>query len=429
MESAITNLSVRPKQKGKAPKGGFGEGEAALPIIDSSELVSCTHIMSLTTPQFGSRRLPPRAGAAAAKMLPSDARVHHRSLVLQHLFDGGPVSRAELSRLTKLARVTVSEVVAGLLADELVVELGVRPGTHMGKPAQLVGINVTGVFTVSLDLSHGTTLRGAVLDLRGALIESRSVDLEGAQGEEATLKVLTLVRQLTEAAPGRVLGIGVGSPGVVDNEGVVDQASNLGWRGLDLRRRLHEDFGLPAYLANDADTAALAEVTFGDGDTSGMLLIEISHGVGAGILLDGMLLRGPEGTAGELGHITVLPDGPECLCGRFGCLEVFLAVPRLRARIDGLDSAHATQELAAMGGHLGKVLAPITQALGLQDVVLSGPTDLLSGSLIETAEETIRTLTLAFANEQVTLRMATHADDGILLGAAALVLNGELGVV
>lgn len=384
--------------------------------------------MALSTPQFGASRVPTRAGFAAEKMLPSDARIHHRSLVLQHLFDGGPVSRAELSRLTKLARVTVSQVIAELLDDDLVVELGVRPGTHMGKPAQLVGVNVQGAFSVCLDLSPGAELRGAVMDLEGALVETRSIAVDGARGEEAVLKVLGLAKELIDATPGKVIGIGIGSPGVVDADGVIDQGTNLDWRRVDLRSRIAEEFALPAYLANDADTAALAEVTFGDGDSSGMLMLEVSTGVGAGILLDGLLLRGPDGTAGEIGHVTVSPDGPECLCGRFGCLETYLAVQRLRTRIEGLNGEDADRELAVAGVDLGRVLAPITQALGLRDVVVSGPTELLGGALMASAQETIRTLTRAFTEEHVTLRMATHATDGILIGAAALVMHGELGV-
>lgn len=384
--------------------------------------------MARITPQFGSQRLAARTGASTAKILPADARVHHRSLVLQHLFSGDPASRAELARLTKLARVTVSEVVAGLIADGLVLELGVRPGTRMGKPAQLLGINAAGAYIVCLDLSHGTVLRGAVLNLDGEEVETHAVDLDGDQGEQTIQKVLALADRLVKAAPGRVLGIGVGSPGLVNADGIVLHATNFGWTRVDLGARVFQEFQLPSYVANDADTAALAEVTFGHGNSSGMLLVEISHGVGAGILLDGTLLRGPEGTAGEIGHVTALPDGPECLCGRLGCLEVFLSVPRLRARVEGLAAAEAAAELHAMGRHLGKVLAPITQALGLRDVVLSGPEELLSGPLLESAEATIRTLTQAFGDDPVSLRMATHGRQAILRGAAALVLNGELGL-
>ena len=94
------------------------------------------------------RRPTARSGSAPGKLLPSDARKHHRSLILQHLFEDGSYSRADLARMTGLARVTVSDVVSDLLEAGLVLELGVRPGTHMGKPATLVGVNVAGGYAV-----------------------------------------------------------------------------------------------------------------------------------------------------------------------------------------------------------------------------------------------------------------------------------------
>lgn len=333
-----------------------------------------------------------------------------------------------MARLTRLARVTISDVVAGLLEDGLVEELGVRPGTHMGKPAQLVGINPRGGYAVCLDLSNDTFLRGAILDLEGSMIETRKINFDGDKGEAAVVKTLALARELVSATPGRVLGVGVGSPGVVNLDGVIRRAPNLGWTKLDLRARLAEDLGYPIYVANDADTAALAEDTFGVGSGEGMLLVEISHGVGAGILLDGVLLRGPDGTAGEIGHVTVIPDGPECSCGRNGCLEAVLAVPRMRTRTQGMDETQTAQELAEIGQQLGQILAPITQALGLRDVVLSGPEEFLAGPLLQAAQSTVLALTRPFGDESVKLRMSALGYDGVLIGAAALVLDGELGL-
>ena len=374
------------------------------------------------------RRPTARTGSVAGKILPSDARIHHRALVLQHLFDGGPVSRADLARLTGLARVTVSDVVADLLESGLIVELGVRPGTHMGKPATLVGVNVSGGYVACLDLSDDVVLRGALVDLAGSRVKNTEVALDGATGQDAVDKTISLAKHLIKTSPGRVLGIGVGTPGVVTVDGLVRRAPNLGWTNLDLRAELEDAVGYPTYVANDADTAALAEDTFGEGSGSGLLLVEIGHGVGAGILLDGSLLRGPDGTAGEIGHVNVLADGPECSCGRRGCLESLLAVPRLRAKIAGLSEAEAAGVLAAAGRQLGKILAPITQALGLRDVVLSGPDELLNGPLLQAAESTVLALTRPFGDEHVRLRMSALGHDGVLAGAAAHVLDRELGL-
>mgnify|MGYP000897771522 CR=1 FL=1 len=374
------------------------------------------------------RRPTARSGSAPGKLLPSDARKHHRSLILQHLFEDGSYSRADLARMTGLARVTVSDVVSDLLEAGLVLELGVRPGTHMGKPATLVGVNVAGGYAVCLDLSDDTVLRGALVDLAGSRVETTEVDLDGAVGQAAVDKAIALARRLVETAPGRVLGIGVGTPGVVDLDGVVRRAPNLGWTNVDLRTEIEEALGYPTYVANDADTAALAEDTFGEGSGDGLLLVEIGHGVGAGILVDGALLRGPDGTAGEIGHVNVLADGPECSCGRRGCLEALVSAPRLRARIDGLSDAEAAGVLAAAGRQLGKILAPVTQALGLRDVVLSGPDELLDGPLLQAAESTVLALTRPFGDQHVRLRMSALGHDGVLAGAAAHVLGRELGL-
>lgn len=374
------------------------------------------------------RRSTARSGSAPGKLLPSDARIHHRSLILQHLFDDGPYSRADLARMTGLARVTVSDVVSDLLEAGLILELGVRPGTHMGKPATLIGVNVSGGYAVCLDLSDDAVLRGALVDLAGSRVKTTQVDLDGAVGQDAVDKTVALARRLVDTAPGRVLGIGVGTPGVVDLDGVVRRAPNLGWTNVDLRAQIEEALGHPTYVANDADTAALAEDTFGEGSGDGLLLVEIGHGVGAGILVDGMLLRGPDGTAGEIGHVNVLADGPECSCGRRGCLEALVSAPRLRARIQGLSDAEAAGVLAAAGRQLGKILAPVTQALGLRDVVLSGPDELLDGPLLQAAESTVLALTRPFGDQHVRLRMSALGHDGVLAGAAAHVLGRELGL-
>lgn len=374
------------------------------------------------------RRSSARSGSAPGKLLPSDARIHHRSLILQHLFDDGPYSRADLARMTGLARVTVSDVVSDLLEAGLILELGVRPGTHMGKPATLIGVNVAGGYAVCLDLSDDTVLRGALVDLAGTRVKTTQVDLDGAVGQDAVDKTIALARRLVETAPGRVLGVGVGTPGVVDLDGVVRRAPNLGWTNVDLRAEIEEALGHPTYVANDADTAALAEDTFGEGSGDGLLLVEIGHGVGAGILVDGSLLRGPDGTAGEIGHVNVLADGPECSCGRRGCLEALVSAPRLRARIEGLSDAEAAGVLAAAGRQLGKILAPVTQALGLRDVVLSGPDELLNGPLLQAAESTVLALTRPFGDQHVRLRMSALGHDGVLAGAAAHVLGRELGL-
>lgn len=363
------------------------------------------------------------------KVLPEDARRHNRSLVLQSLFRGGPMSRADLARATSLTRVTVSDLVGDLVAADLVGELGQRPGSRVGKPATLVGIRPDASSIVCLDLSDDRLFRGAVADLTGAVQEHRTVDRRGRTGRQALALVIELARELVAAAPRPVLGIGIGSPGVVDTRGVVLQAPNLGWDDVDLAGAVGDHLGVPVHVANDANAAALGEHTFGGASAAGLLVVTVGQGVGAGLLLDGRLLLGEGFAAGEIGHVTVVDRGEVCACGRSGCLETVLAAPWLRRRLAAADSGAASRRvLTAAGRRLATALAPVVSALNLREVVLSGPADLLDGPLREATIDVLRRRTIPVVAEDLTVRVSLLGDDLVLVGAAVLVLSGELGV-
>jgi predicted NBD/HSP70 family sugar kinase len=143
------------------------------------------------------------------------------------------------------------------------------------------------------------------------------------------------------------------------------------------------------------------------------------------LVLEGTLLHGNRAAAGEIGHVVVDPDGEPCACSRRGCLETLLAVPHLRRRLAEGDPA---ETLAATGEQLGVVLAPVVGTLNLQQLVLSGPADLLDGALREAADRVIRARTMPVSSEGLIVRTSTLGEDGVLIGAAVLVLAGELGV-
>ena len=361
------------------------------------------------------------------KVLPEHARGHNRSLVMQTLYRSGTQSRADIARETGLTRVTVSDLVAELMADGLVIETGQREIARPGKPATMLDLNREAFQIIGIDLSGYTTFRGAVLDLDGRILERAELPLSSSTGADATALVVALTEQLVEKASLPVLGIGVGSPGIVDLAGVVLTAPNLGWAGEPLQAMLAERFGLPVLVSNDANAAALAEHSFGDADTD-MMLVKVGHGVGAGLLLDGTPLFGSRFAAGEIGHVVVGTDGgAECACGKHGCLETWLAVPRLEAAIAASPES-ADSILAEAGQRLGIALAPVVGALNLAEVVLSGPTHLLDGALATATIETLRARTMAEFHGDLTLRMTTLGEDIVMRGAAVMVLSGQLGV-
>jgi len=374
--------------------------------------------------------VPGRALRPRAKVLPEHARNHNRSLVLQSLYRNGRASRADLARETGLTRVTISDLVAELIAEGLVVELGQRDDARPGKPAVLLDVNRAATQIVGVDLSEHAEFRGAVLDIDGAVLRSASVELAGSRGEEAVAKVLALVDELVAAATAPILGIGVGSPGIVDATGTVVAAPNLGWTDEPLQRRLAERTGLAVFVANDANVAVLAEHGFADAQGD-MMLVKVGHGVGSGLLVAGALVFGSRFAAGEIGQVMVgTDDGAQGPYDREKCLEAWLAVPRLEAKVAAAAAAGAPVEpvLRQAGQRLGVALAPIVGALNLSEVVLSGPDELLAGTLLDAVRETLMNRTMAGFHSDVTIGMTSQGRDIVLRGCVVMVLSAQLGV-
>jgi predicted NBD/HSP70 family sugar kinase len=358
--------------------------------------------------------------------------VHNRSLILQTLYASGQQSRADLARITGLTRVTVSDLVTELMAENLVVELGRRAAgpdenVQRGKPAILLDIDRDAFAIVGVDLGDYSVFRGAVLDLGGQVLHREEIALGGSIAGDAVAKARALVEALIARAEQPILGIGVGSPGIVDEAGVVLSAPNLGWTGEELQRELSARFSLPVVVMNDANAAALAEHSFGDA-ASDMMLVKIGHGVGSALLLGGAQYFGSHFAAGELGHVVVDPDGEVCSCGKSGCLETWLAAPRLAARLKAARTSAARDAVLHDAGHrLGVALAPIVGVLDLAEIVLSGPVGYFDDSLVSAAIETLRERTMAEFSGGLSVRVSTLGDDIVLRGAAVAVLSEQLG--
>ena len=369
-----------------------------------------------------------RRGRTRRKAGPSDARRHNRALVLRTIFRSGPLSRADLARVTHLTRVTTSDLAGELLAEGLIEELGTRADQGVGKPATLLGLVPDARYTVTLDLSDDERFRAALVDLAGKVRARRVAEREDRTGDAAAELAIALAQELAGMAERPLLGVGVGSPGVVDPAGTVLEAPNRGWHGLDLAALLTDAIGVPAQVANDANAAALGELSLAGPADRSLLCVKIGHGVGAGLVVDGQLVVGDRFAAGEIGHIVVDPEGETCACGRRGCLETAIAAPRLRRRLDGQgpEGAHAAR--TAAGHRLGEALAPVISTLNLREVVLSGPLDVLDETFRAAALDAIRARTMPAVGDHVDIRFSSLGEDDVLLGAAMLVLDRELGV-
>lgn len=235
-----------------------------------------------------------------------------------------PVSRAELMRHSGLQRSTVSVITEQLIAERWLREgemgqlpRGRRPTfLHLNEDrAGIFGINVR-PFTTNMVLAN----------LAGRFLEQESLTTP-QRTDEFVEKISERVRSLMKARPQMAYeGIGVSLPGRVDlSSQKFVFAPNLSWHEEDLKERLELATGLPVSLENEANACALSEFWFGrstDG-VSNLIAVAVSEGIGVGMILNGQIVRGPSGLAGEFGHVSINENGPKCGCGNRGCWEVF----------------------------------------------------------------------------------------------------------
>lgn len=326
--------------------------------------------------------------------------------------------------MTGLTPATTSNLIRELSDEGLVEELDPLRNRKVGKPSTPLGIRSDSFHILAIDLSDPEDVRGALLTLAGKVVRRQQVSLSG---DDPIDQIAVLATSLAAEATQPVIGVGVSCPGIINPDGVVLLTTSYDWHDLPLRRLLADRLGLPVYVGNDANTATLAEFTFAGAKGTGLLAITLGRGVGAGILLDGVLVHGETYSAGEIGHLTAVDGGLLCECGRHGCLETVLSAPALR-RVLARHPDTVDEAFADIGRLAGVVLAPLIGTLTLSQVRLSGQEALLRPSLLETLQHTVQHRVLPSVMPELTVSPATFGADTMLVGAAALVLSGELGI-
>ncbi|MFJ2371073.1 ROK family protein [Microbacterium sp. NPDC087665] len=361
------------------------------------------------------------------KALPEHNRVRNRAMLLQTLFHEGPRSRADIARGSGLNKVTVSTIVGDLIDQGILVEAGHSTDVRVGKPATLVAIDDDSRSIISLDLSDALSFRGAVMNLRGQVSHQSQLSMLTERGDAAIDRAIVLAEELLEKAPAPVLGIGVGSPGMVDRAGVVRFAPHLGWFDVDLRGALAERFGVPVHVVNDANGMALAVHTFRENDGRSILIVTIQRGAGAGLIVGETLVDGVDFAAGEIGHVVVDPRREtSCLCGRSGCLDSIVAVPQIRRRLDAGEERDVVMEDAADA--LAAALAPIISVLGATHVVLVGPDDILDEGFATRTRTHLTDRTLPTTTTVISVDIGSDGGLLALQGPLVAVLSAELGI-
>jgi predicted NBD/HSP70 family sugar kinase len=385
---------------------------------------------------------------------------HNLALVLRHVSAATPTSRAEVAAATGLTRATVSSLVEDLLRAGLVTEVEPAPRTGAGRPATGLVLSAAGPAGLGLEINVDF-LAAAVVDLTGAVRHHvvRRVD----QRDRAPERVLAdVARMAAEAVGSADLRVAAGSadlrvaaarlavPGLVDGDGLVRAAPNLGWRDLDVVGPLlaAADWpDLPVTVDNEANLGALGELAAfrqpAASSSASFLYISGEVGIGAGLVLDGALFRGAHGWSGEIGHVTVSPDGPVCRCGARGCLERYagqeaimraagiacdpalsadMAVARIAELARSSDPA-VLDALSDAGTALGIAAAGVVNLLDVDTVVLGGSFAALATWLGSPVERELRERVLTAGWSPIEVRASALGAAATVIGAAGSVVH------
>jgi len=364
------------------------------------------------------------------------------------LRERGRISQADIARVTGLSRTTVHTLVSELKDSGVLheVEMGV-PDSRGGRPAVLLRLRDSSLAAVGIDFGH-SHVGVAVADIGHNVLAERRCDLDVSHDARAALDAAAgmVDEVLTEARVERksVIGAGIGIPGPVDRtRGTAGSATILpGWIGVRIVDEMHDRLGVPVEIENDANLGALAELTWGAGrECSNFVYIKVATGIGAGLVIDGKLLRGATGTAGEIGHTSLDESGALCYCGNRGCLETVASGPAIIQLVGPLTGEVPTLtgivELAVAGelrchraisdaGHeIGVAIASLCNLVNPERVIVGGLLSRTGEVLLHPMRESIRRHAVQAAAEKLDVVPALFVERAELLGSLALALQGS----
>lgn len=397
------------------------------------------------------------AGQTLHRPLLSPSRVGNvnRSRVLQALCDHGPMSRAELAKMAGVTRATIGNIVQALIDANLVEEGAPQTGSgRVGKPGRPVWFGPRAGLCGAATVGAGTIEAGLV-NARGDLVSTASRSFDPADGDQRHVVAAVgdaLRAVIDRRASDELLGVGVAVPGVCDTAtgSVVGSGQVPALQGTALVDTLAKRFGRHVVVDNDSRAQALGEKWFGEGrGLSTFVSVQTGHGLGVGIVLNGVLFRGVRGETGELGHTCVVVDnGAPCRCGLRGCWETIATLRWLRSEAGarklpnpsamtaaGLSalaedgSTKAAALLDAYADNLAVGLANLVVLLNPEKLILHGDVVGSGEDLRSMIEDKTRARVLPHLRDDVTVALSPLDQQAGILGAAGLVLSETFHLV
>jgi predicted NBD/HSP70 family sugar kinase len=374
-------------------------------------------------------------------------RDHNLTLIYRQIAAAGarPVSRADIATSSGLTRATVSRIVEELVAGRLVAEVAPEQRSGARRPPTGLVLSREGPAGLGLEVRENY-LACCIVDLTGTVRHLTIVP--GDYAGQAPQEVLAGIAAMADAAIAgareenmTVVGATLAVPGLVDGRRMIRLAPHLGWRDIDAGQLLADAIttaNVPVTVDNEANLAALGEMYASEEHLTHFLYVSGDTTLGAGIVIDGHLMRGARGWSGELGHVSVDPEGAPCHCGARGCLEGYASLETLRRAMDlpaspELVSAIAAQAdagspamLAALdraGVALGTVLAGLVNVFDFDTIILGGGYAVLASWLTDPVQRELdrRVLTAGWA--PVEARPSLLGPDAAVIGAALTVVD------
>ncbi|MGA5006257.1 ROK family transcriptional regulator [Streptomyces koyangensis] len=377
----------------------------------------------------------------------SQSSLHRANLerVVRAVRLSGSLTQAEIARTTGLSAATVSNIVRELKESGTV---EVTPTSAGGRRARSVSLSGNAGIVIGVDFGH-THLRVAVGNLAHQILaeeaEPLDVDASAEQGFDRAELLVGRLLDATGVDRAKVAGIGLGVPGPIDvASGMLGSTSILpGWSGTQPALALGERIGVPVAVDNDANLGALGELVWGSGrGVRDLAYIKVAGGVGAGLVIDGQIYRGPGGTAGEIGHITLDESGPVCRCGNRGCLETFTAARYVLPLLEPTHGAGLTMEkvvalakegdpgcrrvVADVGRYIGSGVASLCNLLNPSRVVVGGDLAEAGELVLGPIRTSVGRYAIPSAARQLELAPGSLGGRAEVLGALALALR-EMG--
>ncbi|AQU65978.1 ROK family transcriptional regulator [Streptomyces niveus] len=377
----------------------------------------------------------------------SQSSLHRANLerVVRAVRMAGSLTQAEIARSTGLSAATVSNIVRELREGGTV---EVTPTSAGGRRARSVSLSGDAGIVIGVDFGH-THLRVAVGNLAHQVLAEESepldVDASSAYGFGRAEELVERLIEATGIGRQKVIGVGLGVPGPIDVvSGTLGSTSILpGWTGINPGEEMAGRLGVPVYVDNDANLGALGELVWGSGrGVKDLAYIKVASGVGAGLVIEGQIYRGPGGTAGEIGHITLDESGPVCRCGNRGCMETFTAARYVLPLLRSSHGRDLTMErvvqlaregdpgcrrvIADVGRHIGSGVANLCNLLNPSRVVLGGDLAEAGELVLAPIRESVSRYAIPSAARQLSVLPGALGGRAEVLGALALVLS-EMG--